>query len=95
VKLEGGRHLYHALFCSSVYGVATVSRIDTIIGLFCRIASLVQVCFAKKTYNLIDPTKCSHPILREHDTHFQSFGHGVATVSRIDKIIGLFCKRDL
>jgi len=42
--------------------VATVSRIDKIIGLFCRILSLLQVSFAKETYNLIDPTDQSHPI---------------------------------
>ena len=40
-----------------------VSRIDKIKGLFCRIASLLKVSFAKETYNLIDPTNCSHPIL--------------------------------
>jgi len=47
----------------SHYGVATVSRIDKMIGLFCRILSLLYVSFAKETYNLIDPTKCSHPIV--------------------------------
>jgi len=44
------------------YGVATVSRIDKIIGLFCRISSLLLASFAKETYNLIDPTNCSHPV---------------------------------
>jgi len=44
------------------YGVATVSRIDKIIVLFCKILSLLKVCFAKETYNLIDPTNQSHPI---------------------------------
>ena len=44
------------------YVVATVSRIDKIIGLFCRMASLLYVSFAKETYNFIDPTNCSHPI---------------------------------
>jgi len=37
-------HVYNACIlhvCVSTYGVATVSRIDTIIGLFCRIASLL------------------------------------------------------
>jgi len=42
--------------------VATVSRIDKIIGLFCRISSLSQGSFAKETYNFIDPTSQSHPI---------------------------------
>jgi len=47
-----------------IYGVATVSTIDKMIGLFCRIASLLQVSFAKETFNFIDPTNCSHPITR-------------------------------
>ena len=44
------------------YGVAMVSRIDKIISLFCRIASLLQGSFAKETCNFIDPTNQSHPI---------------------------------
>ena len=42
--------------------MATVSRIDTIIGLFCGILSLLFGSFAKETYNFIDPTNQSHPI---------------------------------
>jgi len=42
--------------------VATVSRIDKIIGLSCRILSLSLGSFAKETYNSIDPTNQSHPI---------------------------------
>jgi len=45
------------------YGVARVSRIDQITGLFCRISSLLLDSFAKETYNFIDPTDGSHPIL--------------------------------
>jgi len=44
------------------YGVATISRLLKIIGLFCRIWSLLQGSFAKETYNLKEPTKRSHPI---------------------------------
>ena len=33
------------------------------IGLFCRIASLLQVSFAKENYNFIDPTNRSHPVV--------------------------------
>jgi len=47
---------------SITYGVATVSRIDQIIGLFCRISSVLEGSFAKKTSNFIDPTNRSHPI---------------------------------
>jgi len=51
------------------YGVATVSRIDKIIGLFCRILSLLEGSFAKETYNLIDPTNQSHPIFSHTSRH--------------------------
>jgi len=44
------------------YGVATVSRTDKMICLFCRISSLLSVSFAKETYHFIDPTNQSHPI---------------------------------
>jgi len=44
------------------YGVATVSRIDKMIGFFCRISSLLYGSFAKETYNLIDTTNQTHPI---------------------------------
>ena len=43
--------------------MATISRIDKIVGLFCRIASLFQDSFAKETYNVMDPTNQSHPIV--------------------------------
>jgi len=51
------------LFLGSAYWVVTVSRIDKMIGLFCRISSLLEGSFAKETYNFIDPTNQSHPIL--------------------------------
>ena len=44
------------------YGMAIDSRIDQMIGLFCRIMSLLQGSFTKETYIFIDPTNQSHPI---------------------------------
>jgi len=44
------------------YGVATISRLLKILGLFCRISSLLQDSFAKETYNFKAPTHRSHPI---------------------------------
>ena len=44
------------------YGVALVSRIDKIIGLFCKRALQKRQYSAKETYNFIDPTHRSHPI---------------------------------
>ena len=46
------------------YGVATVSRLLEIIGLFCRISSLLYGSFAKETYNIKEPTDRSHPIYK-------------------------------
>jgi len=42
--------------------MALVSRIDKIIGLFCKKALQKRQYSAKETYNLIDPTYRSHPI---------------------------------
>jgi len=61
------RHRTHSRLCACYnmsYGVATVSGIDKIIGLFGRISSLLQGSFAKETCNFIDSTSCSHPICR-------------------------------
>ena len=44
------------------YGVATISRLLKMIGLFCRISSLLQGSFAKETCNFKEPTNRSHPI---------------------------------
>ena len=44
------------------YGVALVSRIDKIIGLFCKRDLLKRRYSAKETYNFIDPTDRSYPI---------------------------------
>jgi len=56
------------------YGVATVNRINKIIGLFCRIASLLEVFLAKETYHLIDPTNQSHPIVHHCITKYVGMG---------------------
>ena len=44
------------------YGVATISRLLKIIGLFCRISSLLYGSFAKKTLTFKEPTNRSHSI---------------------------------
>jgi len=46
----------------SNYGVATISRLLKIIGLFCRIQSLLYDFFASETYNFKEPTNRSHSI---------------------------------
>jgi len=49
--------------------VATSSRLLKIIGLFCRILSLLYVSFVKETCNFKEPTNGSHPILPYSLTH--------------------------
>ena len=44
------------------YGVATISRLLKIIGLFCKRALQKRQYSAKETYNLKEPTNRSHPI---------------------------------
>jgi len=46
----------------SHYGVATISRLLKIIGLFCKRALLKMLYSAKETYNFKEPTNRSHPI---------------------------------
>jgi len=48
--------------CLYVYGLATISRLLKIVGLFCRISSLLWGSFAKETYNFKEPTNRSHLI---------------------------------
>jgi len=55
------------------YRVATVSRLLKIIGLFCRILSLLLGSFAKETCNVKEPTNRSHPI--SHVTYWLSHVH--------------------
>jgi len=45
------------------YGVATISRLLEIIGLFCERALSKRLCPAKETYNFKELTHCSHSIL--------------------------------
>ena len=49
-----------ALACKN--GVATISRLLKITGLFCRISSLLEVSFTKETYNFKEPINRRHPI---------------------------------
>jgi len=62
-----------------------ISRLLTIIGLFCRISSLFKGSFAKETYNFKEPTQNDFGAVYAN-------GNGVATISRLLKIIGLFAK---
>ena len=53
-------HITH--YNESCCGVATICRLLKIIGLFCRIQSLLQGSFVKETYSYKEPTNPSHPM---------------------------------
>jgi len=57
------------------YGVATISRLLKIIGLFCKRALSKRLYSAKATCNFKDPTHCSHSIA--------SFDHLLQWLSRV------------
>jgi len=48
------------------YGVATISRLLKIIGLFCKRALLKRLYSAKETQDFKEPTNRSHPIRVPH-----------------------------
>ena len=50
------------LLVATPYGLATVSRIDSLMGFSRRILSLFKGTFAEETYGFIDPTNQNHPI---------------------------------
>jgi len=51
-----------SLFCILTYGVATISRLLKIIGLFCKRAQWKRLYSAKETNTFKEPTNRSHPI---------------------------------
>ena len=53
-----------------LYGVATISRLLQIVGLFCRVSSLLKGFFAKETYNLKESTNRSNPIAVHMELYF-------------------------
>ena len=44
------------------YGVATIDKLLKIIGLFCKRVLSKRRCPAQETYNIKEPTTCSHPM---------------------------------
>jgi len=56
------RQLFSYMAKRCKYGLATISRLLKIAGLFCKRALYKRRYFAKETYNLKEPTNRSHPI---------------------------------
>ena len=61
-RMIGRREVSESTRSIRWYGVASVSRIDKIIGLFCKRALTKRRYSAKVTWSLIDPTDRRHPI---------------------------------
>jgi len=61
-----GRRRSHS---AHTYGVATISRLLKIIGLFYKRALEKRRYFQKETYNSKEPTNRSHPIPRHRESH--------------------------
>ena len=53
-------HVWHVSLISGI-GLATISRLQKIIGLFCKIALKKRLSSAKETYHFKEPTHRSHP----------------------------------
>jgi len=62
VGMETGLPRAHFFICL-VYGVATISRLLKITGLFCKKALQKRPIFCKETYDFKEPTNRSHPIV--------------------------------
>ena len=56
------RHIHIGVWDTSTYGVATMSRLLKIIGLFCKRALWNRLYSAKETYIFKEPINRSHPI---------------------------------
>ena len=52
----------------NAYGLATISRLLKIIGLFCKKTLSKRLYSAKETYNFKEPTNRSHPIVAKNNT---------------------------
>ena len=67
---------------------------NQIIGLFCRISSLSQGSFAKETYNAIDPTDRSHPIIKCNTQSMYKKPDGEWVVEALEEDVGV-CLEEL
>ena len=56
-----------------LYGVATISRLIKIIGLFCKRALQKRPIFSTETYNFMEPTNRSHPIPAQQEQPLAHF----------------------
>ena len=75
---------------AEMYGVATISRLLKITGLVCKRAG---VPYEPVKFHMLHPAYNS--VGRRWDTGSLAEMYGVAMISRLPKIMGIFCKRAL
>ena len=61
------------IFDKNTHGVATISRLLQIIGLFCKRALYKRRYSTKETYNFEEPTNRSHPIRTYIRTNMEAY----------------------
>ena len=88
-------YIPHTIRCDTgslaeTYGVATISRLLKITSLFCKKAGFP---YEPIKFRMLHPAYNS--VGRRWDTGSLAEMYGVATISRLLKIAGLFCKRAL
>ena len=76
-----------AACCSMLQGVAGCGSVLQCVTPCCNVLQYVVVCVASYCSVLLE--------LKYFEVNRYKPGYGVALVSRIDKMIGLFCKRAL
>ena len=75
-------YLYHAKFYR--YGVATISRLLKMIGLFCKRALHRRLYSTKETHDFKEPTNRSHPIVSlPRKFHVYYHAHSTCTIMEI------------
>ena len=65
-QIGGTSFSHHQHDTEPTYRVVSISRIDNIVGLFCKRNLKKGLYSAKETCSLIDPTDRSHPIAHIH-----------------------------
>jgi len=63
MQIDSSTHMNERMDVFYDYGVATISRLLQMLGLFCKRALYKRLYSAIETYNFKEPTNRSHPIV--------------------------------
>jgi len=82
---------HRSTLAKETYGVATIDRFLKIVGLFCRISSLIEGSFAKEIYNFKEPTNPSHPIPSKALMGSRLFLQRAVMCCSVSQCVAVFC----